>query len=385
MSATRHRTSVAIALSAVVLLALSAIDATSTRAAPGDPEMWPGTWAARGPEQASILAADERGSVAAGYGGEIVALGPDGTEIWRSTAGGDEVGNDLALLPDLVVVPSNDRVTAFDRATGAPMWERPAEASRVGAGEMPDGTTGIVIASPGGAVVLADAASGDEVLRATIPSPRPDGAPFVWLSGESLVVAWSARGSCCYLGAFDSHTGALRWRRKVTHDSAVPIVHRGLVVVAENERRTGDGVITAYDVDRGARRWSTPVDAEFAPSLWSDAAGPDVVIAAMAGSLIDIEVGSGRVRWVSDPVEPSDEAHPKIAGARVFLTPANTGAVEIDRATGAVLGAGPLRPDVYVFDTAGIPGRFELLVGDGLSFAVWAFEPATPRAASETG
>jgi len=69
----------------------------------------------------------------------------------------------------------------------------------------------------------------------------------------------------------------------------------------------------------------------------------------------------------------------------VFLTPSNTGAVEIDRSTGAVLGAGPLRPEVYVFDTAGVPGRFELLVGNGLSFAVWAFEPAPTEGPSESG
>lgn len=385
MSATRHRTGVAVALTVIVMLALGTIHPTSSSAAPDGPEMWPGTWSAPGPEQGSILAADEQGTVAAGYDGEIVALGPDGTQLWRSSAGGDEVGNDLALLPDIVVVPSDHLVTAFDRATGARRWETPAEASRVASGGMPDGTTAIAIATPGGALVLVDAASGDEVVRATLPSPRPDGAPFVWLSDESVVVAWSGRGSCCYLASLDSRSGALRWRRKVTHDSVVPIVHRGLVVVAENERGTGQGAVTAYDADRGTRRWSTPVDAEFGPRLWSDAAGSDVVIADTAGSLIDVEVRSGRIRWISDPVEPSDEAHPKIAGARVFLTPLNTGAVEIDRATGAVLGAGPLRPEVYVFDTVGVPGRFELLVGDGLSFAVWAFEPATPRAASESG
>ena len=385
MSFMRHRAVVAVALTTLVALALSTIEMASSSAAPGDPEMWPGAWSADGPDRGSILAADVRGSVAAGYGGDIVALGPDGTELWRSSAGGERVGNDLALLPDLVVVPSNDRVTAFDRPTGARRWERAAEESRVGSGALPDGTAAIAVATPAGRLVLVEAASGEEIVRTTLPSPRPDGAPFVWLSDDSVVVAWSARGSCCYLGAFDARSGALRWRRKVTHDSAVPIVHRGLVVVAENERGTGEGAVTAYDAGRGTRRWSTPVDAEFSPRLWGDAAGADVVIADLAGSLIDVEVTSGRVRWVSDPVEPSDEAHPQIAGARVFLTPSNTGAVEIDRATGDVLGAGPLRPEVYVFDTAGVPGRFELLVGDGLSFAVWAFAPATPEPPSESG
>lgn len=124
MSATRHRTVVVAAFIAIVVLALSTIEPTSSSAAPGDPEMWPGTWSAPGPEQGSILAADERGSVAAGYDGEIVAVGPDGTELWRSPDGGHEVGNDLVLLPELVVVPSADRITAVDRATGARRWEK---------------------------------------------------------------------------------------------------------------------------------------------------------------------------------------------------------------------------------------------------------------------
>ncbi len=150
MSFMRHRAVVAVALTTLVALALSTIEMASSSAAPGDPEMWPGAWSADGPDRGSILAADVRGSVAAGYGGDIVALGPDGTELWRSSAGGNEVGNDLALLPDLVVVPSNDRVTAFDRPTGARRWERAAEESRVGSGALSDGTAAIAIADAGG-------------------------------------------------------------------------------------------------------------------------------------------------------------------------------------------------------------------------------------------
>ena len=149
MSFISHRAVVAVVLTTLVALAQSTIEMASASAAPGDPELWPGTWSTDGPDRGSILAADVQGSVAAGYGGDIVALGPDGTELWRSSAGGKEVGNDLALLADLVVVPSNDRVSAFDRSTGARRWERAAEESRIGSGALSDGTAAIAIARRG--------------------------------------------------------------------------------------------------------------------------------------------------------------------------------------------------------------------------------------------
>ena len=92
-----------------------------------------------------------------------------------------------------------------------------------------------------------------------------------------------------------------------------------------------------------AVRWSTPVLGSFEPSLFGDAAGSDVVIANKAGSVLSLDVGSGSLRWTSDPVEASDEAHPTIAGARVFLTPLNAGAVEIERSSGCRGPVGPLQ------------------------------------------
>jgi outer membrane protein assembly factor BamB len=154
------------------------------------------------------------------------------------------------------------------------------------------------------------------------------------------------------------------------------VVHRGLVIVATSPRGPRSARVAARDVATGAVRWSTPVVGRFGPSLFGDAAGTDVVIANRAGSVLSLDVGSGSVHWTSDPVEASDEAHPKIAGGRVFLTPLSAGAVEIDRGSGAVLQSGPFTPEVYVHASAGTADRFEVLVGNGFESAVWAFEPS---------
>ena len=376
-------------LLAWLVLALSAVPlgiSRSDRAAAGvrgDPSAWEGTWSTPGPALASVLAIDAAGSVAAGYDGDVRALDVAGAPLWSAHVEGGDVGNELVLLSDVVVVPSGDRISALERSTGALRWEQPAARSRLAGGVLPDGSEVVLAATPRGELALFEAASGTRRIREMLPTP-PSGAPHVWLSGAAGVVAWSDDGSCCHLGGIDLETGTMRWQAKITHRSTVPVVHRGVVVVATYTRASSTGRATAYDAETGDIRWETPVEGTFGTGLSGDAAGRDVVVANAEGSVIALDVATGRLRWTSEPIEPSDEAHPKIAGARVFLTPLSIGAVEIERRTGEVLASGPFTPDVYVHYSAGAPGRFEVLVGNGFESAVWAFEPPA-RAASESG
>lgn len=349
------------------------------------PQPWEGTWSTPGPPLASTLAMDEIGSVAAGYDGHLVALDPQGAALWTTEVAGDDLGNEIALLPHLVIVPTDDRVTALDRATGTVRWERPATKSRVTTGPLGDGTDGVLAATARGEIMLLDAATGDDRVRMTLPAPRPNGAPYVWISEGSAAVAWTGDRSCCHLGGVDLETGALRWHSKITHDSTVPVVHRGRMVVAANRPRDREGAAVAYDIVSGDVAWETPLPGTFGPGLWGDASGNNVVVTNAEGSVLSLDLDVGSSRWTSEPVEPSPEARPKIAGDRVFLTPLNVGVIEIDRTTGEVLQAGPLTPEVYVHYSAGGPGRFELLVGTGVEAAIWAFEPSdAARSAAES-
>lgn len=360
---------------ALVAALFTASGQPSLAASGSDTVPWEGTWSTPGPALASVLALDETGTVAVGYDGDVRALDPSGAPIWRSRVEGSDVGNAPALVSDLAVVASADRVTALERSTGARRWEHRADRSRVSGGVLPDGTEVVLVATRPGELVLLEAATGARRRTFRLPGSKPSSAPYIWLSGARGVVAWSTRDSCCSVGAVDLERGRMVWRRSITHRSSVPVVHRGLVIIATSPRGSRSARVAARDVETGAVRWKTPVIGRFGTSLFGDAAGGDVVIANEAGSVLSLDVGSGSLRWTSDPVEASDEAHPKIAGDRVFITPLSAGAVEIDRSSGAVIQSGPFTPDVYVHSSAASDERFEVLVGNGFESAVWAFEP----------
>ena len=110
-----------------------------------DDEPWEGTWSTPGPALASVLAVDELGTVAAGNDGDVRALDPSGAPIWRSRVDGGDVGNEPALLADLAVVASADRITALERSSGAARWQHRARGGRVAVGALPDGTDVVLV------------------------------------------------------------------------------------------------------------------------------------------------------------------------------------------------------------------------------------------------
>jgi outer membrane protein assembly factor BamB len=361
--------------STAAAVAVATVVPSAASAGRGIDSAWVGAWSAPGPPLASVLAADDLGTVAAGHGGDVRAFDPRGAELWSREVGGRDVGNQPALLPGLVVVASSDRISALDRATGASRWERPASRSRIAAGTSRAGREVVLAATRRGELFLLDATDGSTLVDAAIPGAAPSSAPYVWLNDAMGVVAWSTRRSCCRIGGLDLDRGVLTWQVAITSRSSVPVVHRGKVVVATGRRRVARARVTAYDVRTGDVTWRTRVHGSFETSLWGDAEGDDVVVADAEGSVLALDVGDGTVRWVSEPVEASEEAHPKIAGNRVFLTPLGAGLVEIDRASGRVVQSAPFRADVFVHSSDGARDRFAVLVGDGLRSAVWTFAP----------
>jgi outer membrane protein assembly factor BamB len=335
---------------------------------------WAEAWSAAGPPLPSVLAADATGSIAAGFDGEVQALDAEGDAIWRAHAEGGGLDRQPAMTEELVVVPTERRITALDRATGEVRWERRLEGSRVSIGVQPGGGLVVLASTNAGALRLLDAASGSTSLRTRVPGPSPSTAPYVWIERGVGVVAWSTRARCCRVGAIDLRAGTMLWTRWVSRRSSVPVVHAGAIVLATGGDRSGSGRAEAFDVSTGSRTWRTPTTGRYGPTFWGDAAGGDVVIADAGGAVHAFDVGSGEARWVSDPVAAADEAHPKVVGDRVFLTPRGIGLVEIDRGSGSVVQSGSFRSEVYVFSSARSEARFEILVGNGLESAIWAYE-----------
>jgi outer membrane protein assembly factor BamB len=321
-----------------------------------------------------VLAADASGSIAAGFDGDVRAVDAEGDSIWHAHAAGGALDRQPVLTGELAVVPTARRITALDRATGAVRWERRLEGSRVSIGTLRGGLVAVLASTNTGALRLLDAASGSTLLRARVPGPSPSTAPYVWIERGVGVVAWSTRGRCCRVGAVDLGAGRTLWTRWVPRRSSVPVVHAGAIVVATSGDRAASGRAEAFDVSTGSRAWQTPTTGTYGPTFWGDAAGDDVVIADASGAVHAFDVDSGEPRWVSAAVAASDEAHPKIAGERVFLTPRGIGLVEIDRRSGVVVRSGSFSSEVYVFSSARSEARFDLLVGNGLESAIWAYE-----------
>jgi outer membrane protein assembly factor BamB len=161
--------------------------------------------------------------------------------------------------------------------------------------------------------------------------------------------------------------------------STVPVVHRGLVLFAQNpENDTSVAEALALDVATGDVTWRAAVDGVYSPLSHGDAQGSDVVFVDERGVATMMDVSSGAVRWRSRSTYPQDEAHPVIVGDRVFLTAFETQALGFDRATGEILGKGPVSPPVFVRQETGHSGRLFMLVTNEGQGGVWMLAPYDP-------
>jgi outer membrane protein assembly factor BamB len=364
-------------LLAFAMIAGSVVAPVAASASQDSPEPWISAWSSIGPPFPSVLVADAQGAVAAGYEGALRTFDADGTLLWSARVGGGTLDRLPALEAESVVVATARRITSLDRMTGARRWMRQVSGSRVTIGELHEGRSVLLVSTERGRLQLLDATSGSTLLRARVPGRSPSTAPYIWIESGVGILAWSTPRRCCRIGAVDLRTGAVRWTRWISRHSSVPVVHAGAVVVATGAGSRRAAVARAFDAATGNVRWQTPISGQYGPTLWGDAAGDDVVIADAEGSLHAFDAPTGAVTWVSEEVVASDEAHPTIAGDRVFLTPEQAALVEIDRRSGDVVQSDSLVPGVTVFSSAGSDTLFQVMVGNGLESVVWAYEAAS--------
>lgn len=209
-------------------------------------------WRWTAPRQAGVgmPTADERG-IAFTYGhNSVVLLSPDGREHWQSRhVGVRDVAP--ALTDDAIVAATDDGVVAFDRATGARLWQT---------------------------------AIGE---RANTPAVT---------GGRAVVSTWD--GS---LVGIDVASGAVLWRTPIGGGALGPAAASGDVAVTtwETERGTDAGA-TAVDVSSGAVRWTVALMPRgvSAPAIATAGAEPAVVV-VVDGSLAAraLDMGSGEERW----------------------------------------------------------------------------------------
>lgn len=216
--------------------------------------------------------------VVSDIGGNVAVVRGDGTVAWRRALNATVWATPVVRDVDAdggreVVVGSAGGVTALD-ADGGVLWESPAEATTVAAGQADDDPAVEVFATWTGTVVALDGATGEVEWRASLDAnPRVhavgdadgDGDPELYASLTTQAVA-----------AIDAGTGEVEWRGNVSggdRDQMPPPVladvdgdgGREVVAVAN------DGTVAVLDpadgstlagYERAVRAWTFPTPAD---------------------------------------------------------------------------------------------------------------------------
>ncbi|WAL69417.1 PQQ-binding-like beta-propeller repeat protein [Amycolatopsis cynarae] len=253
----------------------------------------------------------ERGlTVAAGTGGEVVALRADGRPRWRARTGPVYRRPAVDTARELVFVPSADHhLRALDAGTGRPVWDFDAGAPVLSA---PVAAGDAVVFSAGGSLFALGAADGRVVW--SVPGRGFSSGQAAWDGQRVYTTADDG-----YARAYDARTGAPVW----TYQMATGTRHRvalyggwdtvvalgaGPVVVA-----TVSGT-TALDAATGAVKWTRAGSTMYAPAVV--VGDGTLLLTTEWGVLSRVDLATGTVVWQAG------------LGARVF----NAGVV-VDRGT----------------------------------------------------
>jgi outer membrane protein assembly factor BamB len=154
--------------------------------------------------------------------GEVIALGADGKELWRSQVSGEVAA--LLVGRGLVVVRGSDlRVTAFDASNGRRRWTY----QRASTPLTVHGPTGLAFAAelvvlgfPGGRLVALSSANG--AVRWDVPVSEPRGATEVERLADVMGAPLVTAGDVCAasfqgrVACYEPANGALRWGRELS-------------------------------------------------------------------------------------------------------------------------------------------------------------------------
>ena len=188
--------------------------------------------------------------------GEVIALGPDGKELWRT-----QVTSDVAERPlvgrGVVVVRSTDHhVVAFESETGRRRWffqrQQPPLTLRIPT-EMAFAGDNVLVGFPGGKLVALALSNGATRWEATISEPKgtteverlADVVGPVAVDGQEVCAAsFQGRIACG-----DSSSGTLRWARDFSAASG-PSAGERLVYAVDVRSH-----VYAFGREGGASAW----------------------------------------------------------------------------------------------------------------------------------
>ena len=188
--------------------------------------------------------------------GEIIALGADGKELWRTQVGG-EMRSPPLVGRGLVVVRSTDyRITALDASTGRRRWAYQRAnvpltlrslTEMVYAGDL------VIAGFPSGRLVALTAANGAVRWDVAVSEPRGAteverladvvGAPLV-IGNEVCAASYQGR-----VGCFEAATGSLRWSSEISAGAGPTADERRVYVVDAKSN------VAAFNRAAGSSAW----------------------------------------------------------------------------------------------------------------------------------
>ena len=188
--------------------------------------------------------------------GEIIALGADGKELWRTQVGG-EMRSPPLVGRGLVVVRSTDyRITALDASTGRRRWTYQRAnvpltlrslTEMVYAGDL------VIAGFPSGRLVALTAANGAVRWDVAVSEPRGAteverladvvGAPLV-IGSEVCAASYQGR-----VGCFEAATGSLRWSSEISAGAGPTADERRVYVVDAKSN------VAAFNRAAGSSAW----------------------------------------------------------------------------------------------------------------------------------
>jgi outer membrane protein assembly factor BamB len=188
--------------------------------------------------------------------GEVVALGPDGKQLWRAQASSDVTERPL-VGRGLVIVRSTDhRVAAFEADSGKRRWffqrQQPPLTLRVPT-EMSFAGDNVLVGFPGGKLVALALANGATRWEVTISEPKGTTeverladvvGPVAVNGGEVCAASFQGRIACG-----DATNGNLRWAREL---SAAAGPAPGARLVFAVDARSD---VYAFGREGGANQW----------------------------------------------------------------------------------------------------------------------------------
>ncbi|HZA95293.1 MAG TPA: outer membrane protein assembly factor BamB [Burkholderiaceae bacterium] len=188
--------------------------------------------------------------------GEIVALGADGKELWRTQVGG-EMRSPPLVGRGLVVVRSTDyRVTALDAGTGRRRWayqRANVPLTLRSLTEMVYAGDFVIAGFPSGRLVALNTANGAVRWDVAVSEPRGAteverladvvGAPLV-IGNEVCAASYQGR-----VGCFDATNGSLRWSSEISAAAGPAADQRRLYVVDSKSN------VVAFNRAAGSTAW----------------------------------------------------------------------------------------------------------------------------------